>query len=140
MIYSQNTLWANIFWSKFLSTFYSSSKFLDCLLVFNLSMAYLSFPDLKWSKSYHPRIYQPVYIYITKPGSIISITGSILAKTYGESHSTFLMKYSKFPIQCSIRGGHITFLVSSTPSCLTTLGCFIYTFSSLFSSSLTLYI
>ena len=22
-----------------------------------------------------------------------------LAKTYGESHSTFLMKYSKFPIQ-----------------------------------------
>ena len=23
-----------------------------------------------------------------------------LAKTYGESHSTFLMKYSKFPIQC----------------------------------------
>ena len=78
------------------------------------------------------RVYQLVYTYITKPGAIKSITGSILAKTYGESHSTFLMKYSKFPIQCSIRGGHITFLVSSTPSCLTTLGGFIYTFSSSF--------
>ena len=49
-----------------------------------------------------------------------------LAKTYGESHSTFLMKYSKFPIQCSIRGGHITFLVSSTPSCLPACACFTY--------------